>query len=130
MIKNVGFSRDFESISKDIEVEFRSGGRTYRAVVTSVDSLGILRDFEPRVNKIEVEATVTLFDITANPKKPVLLGEGHRLQLRYLDYHAPSTPDTMAFTIWQPDGILVAAAHWDVVRLLGMTLVAGQIMVK
>jgi hypothetical protein len=129
-INNAGYNGNFTAISTDIAVEFNSGGRTYRAVVTTVDSLGILRSTAPGVNKIEVEATATLYDVTGNPKNPPVTATAVRLQLRYFDFHAPSTPDTMAFTLWDPSGMLIAAAHWDTVRLQGQTLTDGQIMVK
>jgi hypothetical protein len=47
-----------------------------------------------------------------------------------VDIHAPSNPDTMAFIIWNASGLIVAAAHWDVVSLHGIVLADGQVQVK
>jgi hypothetical protein len=97
--------------------------------VTAVDSLGIHRNATPGTNIIQVEARVTLLDVT-DKKQTVTLGTNLRLQLRYRDIHAPSTPDEMSFLVWDPSGLLISAADWEVVQLSGMVLAGGQIMVK
>ena len=123
------FGSGFQSISTGIEIEFTSGGRTYQAVVTQVDSLGLLKNAAPGQNLAEVEARVTLYDIT-DKKNKLTVGTGLRLQLRYIDFQAPSNPDTMAIVIWDPSGLIVAAVRWDVVSLHGIVLGGGQIQVK
>jgi hypothetical protein len=80
-VHKVKFGQGFQSISTGIEIEFTSGGRKYQAVVTAVDLLGLLKNAAPGTNLAEVEARVTLYDIT-DKKDTVTVGTGLRLQLR------------------------------------------------
>jgi hypothetical protein len=119
------YAANRRSIIGSAVVTFQSGGRIYRATVTQVDSLGVLELVTPNTNLIEIEARANVADITSGT--PVQVAAGVRLQLRYDDSRSPSTPDRMEIALWRPSGLLLSAAHWDVVEPTGMVLAAGQI---
>ena len=127
-VAQVRYAPNRRSINGTIVVTFRSNGRTYQAGVTRIDSLGVLPQVAQDVNLIEIEALADVTDITSG--SPVPVAAGLRLQLRYQDHHAPSTPDVMEVAAWTPSGVLLAGAHWDVIEPTGMVLTDGQILVS
>jgi hypothetical protein len=127
--KPIGFGVDLKKFEFDGAVTFTSGGRTYRATITSVDSLGIVRQSGQTQNIAQVEARAKLQDITS-PSAPLSLDTGLRLQLRYTDSPAPSTPDTFSFALWARDGLLIGTSSWNVVRPAEAILSAGQVLWK
>jgi hypothetical protein len=124
-VKELRYAANGRSFLGSTVVTFQSGGHTYRATVTQVDSLGVLEGATPATNLIEIEARANVVDVTTGT--PVPVATGVRLQLRYDDARSPSNPDRMEVAMWQPSGILLSAAHWDVVEPTGMVLAAGQI---
>ena len=101
-VAQVRYARNLRSIGGTIDVTFRSGGRTYRAAVTRIDSFGLLQPVAENVDLIELEARANVTDVTSG--SPVAVATGVRLQLRDHDHHAPSTPDLMEVATWMPSG--------------------------
>jgi hypothetical protein len=110
------------------ELTFVSGGRTYKATITSVDTLGVLPS-SPEVKIGQVDARVRLVDIT-DAKRPTVVADGVRLQLRYIDWAKNATPDQLAFAIWRNDGQLIAGASWNGTQMIPAVLAGGQILVS
>jgi hypothetical protein len=127
--KPIRFSSNFAQINHDSWVTFESAGRKYKATITWVDSLGIIRNSAPNQNLAQVEALVDLYDVT-NKNSPILVGSGLRIQMRLTDVNAPSNPDSFSFVIWDEDGLMVAAVNWDVVRTAEVVLSGGQVIWK
>lgn len=128
-IAHLGLTSNLAQYRGTYELLFTSGGRQYKATVTSVHTLGVLRSTTPTTNVADLVATATLLDVT-DPKRPVTVATGLRLAVRYVDDSSPSTPDTMTYGLWQPSGILVSAANWDGVRIKPLTLAGGQLLIK
>lgn len=126
-LDRVGYASKPSAFSGSGDLVWVSGGRTYRATITSIDTLGSTSPVSgSRIG--DVDARVTVTDIT-DAKRPVVVAQGLRLQLRYTDFAKNSTPDRMAFAIWRTDGTLLSGASWNGRQMETSVLAGGQVLV-
>ena len=125
-INHLGFSNG-RAVGGSADMVFTSAGRTYRAVVTSVDTLGVIST-GPDSQRVDLDARVTVSDIT-DARRPVVIARDVRLQLRYVDWTKSATPDLMSFAIWSADGPMLAGVQWDGTQMNAAVLAGGQVIV-
>ncbi|MEV6811055.1 hypothetical protein [Micromonospora sp. NPDC051296] len=108
-----------KAASGEAEIEFRSGGKTYKVKASTVDGLGVTSAGKAA----EVRYRASLYD-----SKGEVLVSGLTLAVMVTDGGSPGRNDTVGVTLWQ-GGVLLFSSDWTGAGTGEVKLTGGNLTV-
>ncbi|HAV61409.1 MAG TPA: hypothetical protein DCY13_03485, partial [Verrucomicrobiales bacterium] len=120
---NVKYKKKGQGLQGNINIIVRNDGRVYEIKGTTMTSLSVSG------SRATFNGRAGIQDIT-NPEAPVGIDGDATLQIKMTDFGEPGSSDSIGVTVWNAEGGLWFASHWDGIRTVEQTIAGGNLVVR
>ncbi len=120
-----GYTGNGDGPRGNVTLQIRAGDRLYHVKSVALTSLAT----DPARGIATLNGTATIEDIT-DPRAPRVVAPAAILQLTLTDRGEPGAADTLALTLWNPDGGLWFASNWSGVGTAEQGVEGGNLQVR